>query len=90
MGPRCIRFDNDSINLDNVGKFGLNVAVGWLFVAGRIYGLGGQNCREKHGSMSLGWHMLTSPGSESGDQTGACLDQGAPGFWSPELVRAKK
>ena len=50
MGPRCIRFDNDSINLDNVGKFGLNVAVGWLFVAGRIYGLGGQNCREEHGS----------------------------------------
>ena len=39
MGPRCIRFDNDSINLDNVGKFDLNVAVGWLLVAGRIYGV---------------------------------------------------
>ena len=50
MGSRCIRFDNDSINLDNVGKFGLNVAVGWLLVAGRIYGLGDQNCREEHGT----------------------------------------
>lgn len=50
MAPRCIRFDNDSINLDNVGKFGLNVAVGWLLVAGRIYGVGGQNYREEHGS----------------------------------------
>lgn len=50
MGPRCIRFDNDSINLDNLEKLGLNVDMGWLFMAGGVYGLDGQKCLQEHGT----------------------------------------